>query len=231
MTGERGPATLRLASYNTRDFLDDRHAAARVVRALAPDVLCLQEVPRRLLGGRRVRAFAAEGGMGWGGGHRGSGGTTVLTGPRVTRLALEHHRLPVLPGVRTRGYAVARVALGDRPPLTVVSVHLSLSPAQRVRHVHRLLGVVEPDGSATRTLVAGDLNEGPDGAAYGVLSTRHRAATDGTPTFPVWAPDKALDVVLATPDLLVRPGDPVDLDEDDVRAASDHRPVWVEVEV
>lgn len=225
-----GGATWRLASYNTRDFLDDRHAAARVVRSIAPDVLCLQEVPRRLLAGRRVRAFADECGLDWGGGHRGSGGTTVLTGPRVTRLALDHHRLPVLPGVRTRGYAVARVALGDAPPVTVVSVHLSLSPDQRVRHVRRLLAAVEPGGRAVRTLVAGDLNEGPDGSAYGVLAAHHRLATGGVPTFPVWGPDKPLDVVLATPDLVVHPGGPVDLDEDDVRAASDHRPVWVEVE-
>ena len=230
MSGE-GPPTLRLASYNTRDFLDDRHAAARVVRAIDPDVLCLQEVPRRLLAGRRVRAFAQECGMRWGGGHRGSGGTTVLTAPRVTRLALEHHRLPVLPGVRTRGYAVARVALGDRPPVTVVSVHLSLSPGQRVRHVRRLLAAVEPGGPAVRTLVAGDLNEGQDGAAYGVLAAHHRLATGGVATFPVWGPDKALDVVLASPDLVVHPGASVALDEDDVRAGSDHRPVWVEVEV
>ena len=54
---------VRVASYNTRDFLDDHHLAARVVRAVDPDVLCLQEVPRRLFGElagatvrRRVRA-------------------------------------------------------------------------------------------------------------------------------------------------------------------------------
>ena len=40
--------TLRVATYNTRDFLDDHRLAARIVRAVAPDILCLQEVPRRL---------------------------------------------------------------------------------------------------------------------------------------------------------------------------------------
>ena len=71
--------SVRVASYNTRDFLDDHHLAARVVRAVDPDVLCLQEVPRRLFAGWRVRRFAAACGLDWAGGHRGSGGTTVLT--------------------------------------------------------------------------------------------------------------------------------------------------------
>ena len=60
----RRPCRLvRVASYNTRDFLDDHHLAARVVRAVDPDVLCLQEVPRRLFGGWRVARFAAACGL------------------------------------------------------------------------------------------------------------------------------------------------------------------------
>ena len=39
-------SSLRVASYNVRDLKDDVDAAARVVRAIDPDVLCLQEVPR-----------------------------------------------------------------------------------------------------------------------------------------------------------------------------------------
>ena len=41
-------STMRVASYNLKDFTLDRHAAARVIRCIDPDVLCLQEVPRRL---------------------------------------------------------------------------------------------------------------------------------------------------------------------------------------
>ena len=55
---EHAVRAVRVASYNTRDFLDDHHLAARIVRAVDPDVLCLQEVPRRLFGGWRVRRFA-----------------------------------------------------------------------------------------------------------------------------------------------------------------------------
>jgi len=45
---------LRVASYNLRDFKDDAQAAARVVRAINPDVLCLQEVPRHRLSAHRI---------------------------------------------------------------------------------------------------------------------------------------------------------------------------------
>ncbi|MEP6798997.1 MAG: endonuclease/exonuclease/phosphatase family protein, partial [Lapillicoccus sp.] len=221
-------ATIRLASYNLRDFLDDRKAAARVVRALDPDVLCLQEVPRRLLSTWRVSDFAAECQMYWSGHHRGSGGTTIFTSLRVQAPASTHHRLPVRLGVRRRGYAVVTVAPPGHLPLTVASVHLSLDGDQRLRHTEQLLGELPQSG---RSLIAGDLNEGDEGRAYARLAEGHRLVTDGAYTFPATHPDKALDVVFATPDVVVRPGRPVPLDEADVRAASDHRPVWVEVEV
>ncbi len=222
--------TLRVASYNTRDLLDDAAAAARVVRALDPDVLCLQEVPRRLLAARRVGRFADACGLRWAGGHRGSGGVTIFTSPRVEVRWSAHHRLPVRLGVRRRGYAVTSLALPGRLPLTVVSLHLSLVAAQRIQHVGQLLAEVGADREPTRTLVAGDLNEEHGSAAYELLARHLVPVGDGALTFPTSNPDKALDVVFASPDLVVHRGSPVVLDEADVRAATDHRPVWVEVE-
>ena len=87
---------IRVVSYNLKDFTLDRHAAARVVRSVDPDVLCLQEVPRRLFASWRVSAFAAECGMFWSGHHRGSGGTTILTSLRVQVAESRHVRLRVL---------------------------------------------------------------------------------------------------------------------------------------
>ena len=49
--------TVRVATYNVRDLLDDNAAAARTVRAIAPDVLCLQEFPRWVTSLPRMRAF------------------------------------------------------------------------------------------------------------------------------------------------------------------------------
>jgi len=91
-----------------------------------PDVLCLQEVPRRLFSTWRVSAFAQECGMFWSGRHRGSGGTTVFTSLRVQVPESRHYRLRVAALQRTRGYAVLRVGPAGHQPLVVASVHLSL---------------------------------------------------------------------------------------------------------
>jgi endonuclease/exonuclease/phosphatase family metal-dependent hydrolase len=219
---------LRVASYNTRDLLDDRSAAARVVRAVDPDVLCLQEVPRRLLATTRVAAFAAECGMYWPGRHRGSGGTTVLTSLRVQVADAAHRRLPVALLERTRGYAVSTVMRPGHVPLLVASVHLSLDPEERVRHVRAVLDALSVHGPV---LLAGDLNEGPDGAAWRLVETRLRRVSPLGPTFPARNPHRVIDAVFASPQVVVLPHRPVALDEADLVAGSDHRPVWVDVEL
>ncbi|MGL5908915.1 MAG: endonuclease/exonuclease/phosphatase family protein, partial [Phycicoccus sp.] len=111
---------IRVATYNTRDLLDDWRLAARLVRAVDPDVLCLQEVPRRLGGAWRTGRFARHCGMSWTGSHRGSGGTTVFTSWRVSVLDARHLRLPVRWPDRTRGFAVVRVATPSGGEVTVV---------------------------------------------------------------------------------------------------------------
>ncbi|HYN28620.1 MAG TPA: endonuclease/exonuclease/phosphatase family protein [Dermatophilaceae bacterium] len=220
-------STLRVASYNTRDLLDDRAAAARVVRAVDPDVLCLQEVPRRLLATTRVAGLAAECGLYWPGRHRGSGGTTIFTSLRVQVTGAAHRRLPVATPRRTRGYAVSTVVRPGHRPLVVASVHLSLDPAERVRHVAQVLAALP---TFAPVLLAGDLNEGPDGDAWRLVESRLTRVSPGEPTFPARRPSRLIDAVFASPSVLVLPHRPVDLDEADVLAGSDHRPVWVDVE-
>ena len=133
---------VRVASYNTRDFLDDRDAAASVVRAIDPDVLCLQEVPRRLGAAWRVSRFAGACGMAWVGRHRGSGGTTIFVSERIRVSGAGHHRLPVRLLDRTRGYAVAHLVIDGWQPLTAVSLHLSLRPEERQRHAGAILAAL-----------------------------------------------------------------------------------------
>src|SRR6476469_10697273 len=115
-------------SYNVHDLLDDRAAAARVVRAVAPDVLCLQEVPRRLTTELRLPPFARDCGLPWRRGRLGTGGTAVLTAARVVVHGTSRGRLPVRFPDRTRGYAAATVSVPTGGPsrraVTVVSVHL-----------------------------------------------------------------------------------------------------------
>jgi endonuclease/exonuclease/phosphatase family metal-dependent hydrolase len=221
-------STLRVASYNLKDLTLDRHAAARVIRALDPDVLCLQEVPRRLFASWRVSAFAAECGMYWSGRHRGSGGTTVFTSLGVDVGESRHHRLRVAALKRTRGYAVIAVAPPGHPPLVVASVHLSLDAAERERHAGQILRTVSAGGPV---LLAGDLNEGETGAAWRRFAEPLRLVSPTAPTYPAPAPRRLLDVVFASPELTVLPHQDVALDEGDLVRASDHRPVWVDLDL
>jgi endonuclease/exonuclease/phosphatase family metal-dependent hydrolase len=220
--------SIRVASYNLRDFKDDPAAAARVIRALDPDVLCLQEVPRRLFSSFRVATFAARCGMYWSGRHRGSGGTTIFTSLRVQVAESRHHRLRVARLQRTRGYAVIRVAPPGCQPLVVASVHLSLDAAERERHAEEILRTLSAGGPV---VLAGDLNEGDSGRAWQQFAAPLRLVSPATPTYPARSPRRLLDVVFASPELAVLPHTPVQLDEGDLVAATDHRPVWVDLDL
>lgn len=227
---------LRVMSYNVRDFLDDRRAAARVVRAVAPDVLCLQEVPRRLTTEVRLPRFALECGMRWGRGRFGTGGTAVLTAPGVVVASTPRGRLRTRFPDRTRGWAGVTVApegWGPHPSVTVVSVHLGLRAGERVRHAEHLVATLPQ-----RSVVAGDLNEGPDGGARRVLADRWPSVLPDVPTFPAASPSVAIDAVLAAPGLVAAQQDPEARNErdalermiaGDVAVASDHRPLWVDL--
>lgn len=217
-------------SYNVHDLLDDRAAAARVVRAVAPDVLCLQEVPRRLTTELRLPPFARDCRLLWSGDRRGTGGTAVLTAPRVVVHDVSRGRLRVRFPDRTRGYAAATVSLpgaGPRSrPVTVVSVHLGLRAQQRREHARTVL-----DRVGDRAVVAGDLNEGPGGAAYDLIAARHPLASPSLPTYPADRPTVALDAIFAGRDLEVVGTPDVGVDTLDLAAASDHRPVWVDLDL
>lgn len=218
---------LRVMSYNVKDFTADRAAAARVVRTLRPDVLCLQEVPRRLTTEFRLPSFARACGLYWAGGRLGTGGTAVLTALRVRVHGASRRRLPVRFPDRTRGYAAVDVSLPGWVPITVLSVHLSLGAQERQRHAEAILSAL-PE----RAVVAGDINEGADGLAHRRLAGRLVLASGTQPTFPADNPRSALDVILASAGLPTVPPsehDLADLDVEDLAAASDHRPVWIDV--
>jgi len=219
-------STIRIASYNTRDFLEDPYAAARVVRAIDPDVLCLQEVPRRLFSRRRVANFAQWCSMSWSGRHRGSGGTTIFTSPRVDVVESHHHRLRVARLQRTRGFALARVAAPGHEPIAVASVHLSLNARERAAHAQVILDTVDVGGEV---VLAGDLNEDETGEAWKAFAGVMRLVSPRTPTYPSHRPRKVLDVIFASPGLPAGPHVDVPIAEADLVAGSDHRPTWVDL--
>lgn len=226
-------------SYNLHDLGDDTAAAARVVRSVEPDVLCLQEVPRRLTTEIRLPRFARACGMAWGRGRLGTGGTAVLVSPRVAQVERTRGRLPVRFPDRSRGYAAATVTLpvteGAARRVTIVSVHLGLRADERVRHATAVVERFASSGGswlpATGLVLAGDLNEGSDGRAIAVVSGPLRLVSGQAPTFPAHAPTSALDMVFASPDLTVLDDAPADVTDRDLSRGSDHRPVWVDLDL
>jgi endonuclease/exonuclease/phosphatase family metal-dependent hydrolase len=116
--------------------------------------------------------------------------------------------------------------------VSVSSVHLDVWEPGRLAHVDRILRGMDDDASAVAHVVAGDLNEGPDGAAWQRLTARLTdAARDGGPTYPATAtrrPRSRLDAVLL--------GGPVTAvrhrtGPDRTGLPSDHLPVLVELEL
>jgi endonuclease/exonuclease/phosphatase family metal-dependent hydrolase len=220
---------LRVASYNLRDFKEDSDAAVRVVRAINPDVLCLQEVPRHVLSSYRTASFAARCGLYWSGGHRGSGGTTVMSSLRVDAANVAHIPLKVGGRLqRERGYALCQIRLPGHHAVGFASIHLSLDADERARHAAALMDALPGDSPL---VVAGDLNEGSDGRAWMAVGRRLRVVTGDAPTFPAINPHQRPDVIFASQQLSVVPSDPIELDPSDLVAATDHLPVWVDLDL
>jgi endonuclease/exonuclease/phosphatase family metal-dependent hydrolase len=86
-------------------------------------------------------------------------------------------------------------------------------------------------GLDARAVVAGDLNEGPGDAAYDRIAALHPAVSAGVATYPAHRPTVALDAIFAGRDLRVVSTAAVDVDERDLATGSDHRPVWVDLDL
>lgn len=232
----RPPRTVRVASYNLRGLKDDPAAAAAVVRALDPDVLLLQEAPRHPLSSYRIAGFARSCELMWSGRTRRLAGTSVLTSIRVVATDADDRKLTVAGrlGQRSgnpRGYTVSQVRAPGGSRMTVVSIHLSLIPQERVAHTRQVLSEIaaDPDLRGAPLVVGGDLNEPEGGGAWELLGERLRAATPKAPTFPASAPTRRIDAIFVDARLAVQPHQRLSLDPDTQRAATDHLPVWVDL--
>ncbi|HET9516086.1 MAG TPA: endonuclease/exonuclease/phosphatase family protein, partial [Actinoplanes sp.] len=120
MTGVR----LRVLSYNVHGLRDDRAALRAVVRDLAPDVMVVQEAPRRLRWRYRCAALADDLGMVVGAGGLPSLGNLLLTTLRVRVHETSCLRFPLTPGRHLRGAVFARCSVGGTS-FTVSGSHLA----------------------------------------------------------------------------------------------------------
>lgn len=219
---------LRVVTYNVRSFRAGVGAAVEAVAAEAPDVVMLQEYgpPHRL------RAFAKATGMEWASSYglwnRLRNAVLFRSPWRLAHTDL--HRFTRTNGQYRRGFVAAMLENGALR-ITAVSVHLGLSAGERPRHAGELVAALDPESGPV--IVAGDLNEEPEGEAIGVLVAAYRSgrsiAGGGFPTFPAVDPTARIDDVLVAGAVGIasfRVGD-----SEAARRASDHRPVVADLEL
>ncbi|USQ81673.1 endonuclease/exonuclease/phosphatase family protein [Ornithinimicrobium faecis] len=224
---------IRVASYNLRGLKDDPAAAAEVVRRIDPDVLLLQEVPRHPFSGWRIARFARSCGLLWSGRTRRLSGTGMLTSSRLESTDSVDKKLPVAPRANPRSYTAAQVRVPGGQDITVASIHLSLLADERLRHATLVLEelAANPLLADGPFVIGGDLNESSQGKAWRVLGERLTLASPDRPTFPSAGPKSWIDAIFASPELTVSSHQDVTLERELVSAATDHLPVWIDLEI
>jgi endonuclease/exonuclease/phosphatase family metal-dependent hydrolase len=225
-----GPV-VRVLTYNVRSLRDDPAATAAVLRGAKPDVVLVQETPRFLRWRSKLAELAREAELVTVTGGRTAGAVAILAGLRARVVFCSDVLLPKMPGLHQRGVALAvlefagvRVGFG--------STHLSLDPDERGAQAPQVLALMANLGADLRVL-GGDINEGPDGPAWGTLAAAmadaHATAPWGTAaTFPAPAPDRRIDGIFVSSGVcVVRCGVPPDLPFPPAgpAVASDHLPV------
>src|SRR3954471_11161395 len=108
--GRRGVTgvPLRVVSYNVHGMRDDRAALTGLVRDLAPDVVIVQEAPRRFRWRHKCAALADDTGLVVAAGGLPALGNLVLVSLRVKVHETWCLRFPLTPGRHMRGAAFMR---------------------------------------------------------------------------------------------------------------------------
>ncbi|MET8906954.1 endonuclease/exonuclease/phosphatase family protein [Micromonospora sp. NPDC004551] len=220
---------LRVVSYNIHSQRDDTAALAEVVRAAEPDVVIVQEGPRRFRWRQKCASLADSFGLVVAAGGLPSLGNLLLTSLRVRVTATHCQRYPLTPGRHLRGAAYAECLVGGTRFLLAGS-HLSTDPVERPAQAAAFKREL---AAATLPVVAGaDLNEGPDGAAWRTVAeglTDAAVAMDRADrhTYSCADPRRRIDALFVDARITVVDYDVVDTPR--TRQASDHFPVLVDL--
>lgn len=217
---------IRVMTFNVRSLRDDRDAVVRLLRSAEPDVVCLQEAPRRVRWRYHNARLAADAGLLYVAGGGTTAGTVLLSRLRIDVHEIVERALSRTPGLHPRGVAAALLR-ADRQPFAIASIHLGLDAAERARHLGEITDLMRSFGTPP-TIVAGDLNETPERLVWQALTDQLRdTLPDGPPTFPVRAPRHRIDGIFVSGHWMVKHSEV--LDTPDVRLASDHRPVLADL--
>ncbi|AEB46493.1 MULTISPECIES: endonuclease/exonuclease/phosphatase family protein [Micromonospora] len=221
---------LRVVSYNVHGQRDDVAALATVVRQLAPDVLIVQEGPRRFGWRAKSATLAASFGLVVAAGGLPALGNLLLVSLRVRVTGVRHQRFPLTPGRHMRGAAYADCVVGGPARFTVAGSHLATDPVERPDQAK--LFKRELDVAPLPVIAAADLNEEPDGpawctVAHGLTDAAVAADRADRLTYSCADPRRRIDGVFVDPRITV-----VDYDVLDTplsRRASDHFPIVVDL--
>lgn len=228
---------LRVASYNIRKALgtDRRRAPLRILDVLNEidaDIVALQEADRRF--GPRLAAIprtliehdtpyevvdvaARAGSIGW---H----GNALL----VRRgIEVESHARLTLPTLEPRGAVLADLRI-DGKPLRVIGMHLDLSGIHRRRQGHAIIAAIA-EREPRPTILMGDTNEWrPHAGCLIDFAHKFRIAPTG-PSYHSRRPVGRLDRIMVDHDThIVDCGVHISAL---ASRASDHLPVWADVEL
>jgi endonuclease/exonuclease/phosphatase family metal-dependent hydrolase len=225
---------LRVLCYNVHNQKDDVAALASVVRGLAPDVVVVQEGPRRFRWRHKTAALADRLGMVVAAGGLPSLGNVLLTTLRVRVGDTWCLRYPLTPGRHLRGAAFASCAVtspaGETARFVVTGSHLATDPVERPAQATRWRAAI--DEVDLPVIAAADLNEEPGGAAWttasrGLVDPAEKVGRGDRLTFPCPGANRRIDGVFVDPRIDVVDYDVVDTPES--RRASDHFPVLVDL--
>lgn len=215
---------LRVLSWNVHGLKDDRAALVGLIRELSPDVLIVQEAPRRFRWRHKCAALADECGLVVAAGGLPALGNLLLVSLRVAVGATWNVRYPLTPGRHLRGafFAPGRVRGAS---FTVSGSHLATDPAERpAQAAHWKAELTRVTGPL---IVAADLNEGPGGGAWRTVEDGLVTTKDDDPTFPAAAPSRRIDGLFVSPDISIERYEIIATDR--ARAASDHLPVLADL--
>ncbi len=194
-------------------------------------MLLVNECPKRPLLWRRDCRRLAEGWqLRWVAGGRPAGSNLVAVGERVAVKGTHDQVLPQPWLAPRRGVSVAQLRVRGQL-LATISCHLSLDRDRRVQEVRRVLDAAR--GLRGPVVLGGDLNEPPDGPCWAMLRAAgfldHGSRT--WRTFPAAQPERRIDALLVRGGAgVLRHGDP-GVPPGLLAAASDHRPVLLELDL
>ncbi|HKD96588.1 MAG TPA: endonuclease/exonuclease/phosphatase family protein [Micromonosporaceae bacterium] len=223
--GEAAGPRLRVVTYNIKGGRGP--GLAGVVRELEPDVLVVQEGPRRFRWRARCAELARTFGIYYAAGGLPALGNVIFVGMRVRPRETWCVRYPLTPGRHMRGAAYARCEV-DGTEFLVAGTHLATDGAERPAQA-ALFGAELTRGGVP-AVVCADLNETAEGESFRLVAAGRLDAAvvaggeaAATPTYSTARPRRRIDVVLVDPPHVVESYRVVDTPA--ARAASDHFPV------